>query len=195
MGRGEEATAPIDQVLSGLISVDTDEIVNSLLLIPVEPDAIVRAEVVAYLRTLASSDVLRIRAAVAQTLGRLKWNELTPTLFHALSDQDSVVRLNAARSLLERPRLGALLEQAFIAASPRAVDALIRVIEQDRRRQYRLFELIRREELTVTKASIIVASPILRKRLLAFLETTEINPDLASVAAFEPGPDLATKSA
>jgi adsorption protein B len=181
----DEAVA-IDDVISGLISNSTDEIVKALKLIPKEAEPLERAEIIAYLRTLASSSELRIRAAMAQTLGRLEWEELTPTLFHALRDHDSVVRLNAARSLLELPRLGALLEQAFTAASPRAVDALIRVIEQDRRRQIKLFDLIRREQLTVTRATIIVASPIVRKRMLAYFATPDATaPDLASVAAFD----------
>ena len=182
----ENQQVPIEEVLSGLISGNTDDIVKALKLIPSEADTLERAEIIAYLRSLASSSELRIRATLAQTLGRLKWSELTPTLFHALSDNDSVVRLNSARSLLELPRLGALLEQAFTAASPRAVDALIRVIEQDRRRQLVLFDLIRRENLTVTKATIIVSSPIVRKRMLAFLATPDAAaPDLATVAAFD----------
>jgi hypothetical protein len=108
-------------------------------------------------------------------------------LFHALNDPDSVVRSNAARSLLERPRVGALLEQAFTASSSRAVTTLIRVIEQNRRRQRRVFELIVREQLAVTKATIIVESPILRGRLSNFLEELSIDPRAyAAVTQEEP---------
>ena len=179
------AEVPIEEVLTGLISNDPDEIVKALRAIPAEADPLERAEVIAYVRSLVSSKELRIRAALAQTLGRITWSELTPTLFHALNDPDSVVRLNAARSLLERPRVGALLEQAFIAASPRAVDALIRVIEQDRKRQSILFDLIRREDLSVSKATIIVNSPILRKRLIPYLQAANEVPGVQAVGAFE----------
>jgi len=167
---------PIEQVLSGLISIEPDEIVKALRAIPSDVGLIERAEIVAYMRTLVSSDHLRVRAALAQALGSLVCSELTPTLFHLLSDSDSVVRTNAARSLLERPRLGALLEQAFIAQGPRAVETLVRVIEQDRKRQRRLFEMIGREKLTVTKTTFIMSSPILRKRYLKYLEATSMDP-------------------
>ena len=176
---------PFDQVLAGLISNETDDVVLALKRIPADADILERAEVVAYLRSLASSQKLRIRAAIAQTLGRLKWNELTPTLFHALDDVDSVVRINAARSLLERPKLGALLEQAFISASPRAVDALIRVIEQDRKRQERLFEMIRTEDLAVTRATLVVSSAILRKRFVTYLNEVVPKLEPERVGAFE----------
>ncbi len=176
---------PFDQVLAGLISTETDDVVLALKRIPADADILERAEVVAYLRSLASSQKLRIRAAIAQTLGRLKWNELTPTLFHALDDVDSVVRINAARSLLERPKLGALLEQAFISASPRAVDALIRVIEQDRKRQERLFEMIRTEDLAVTRATLVVSSAILRKRFVTYLNEVVPKLEPERVGAFE----------
>jgi adsorption protein B len=161
---------PLDEVLAGLISTEPLQIVRALGGIPVEAEEIERAEIIAYLRSLVSHEDLRVRAALAQTLGRLTWRELTPTLFHALNDSDSVVRSNAARSLLERPRVGPLLEQAFTAASPRAVTALIRVIEQDKRRQSQVFDLIVREQLDVTKATVIVESAILRKRLTTYLE-------------------------
>jgi len=166
----------LDEVLAGLISPDTDQIVKALRQVPSDVNEVERAEIVAYLRSLVSSKELRVRAALAQTMGRLIWRELTPTLFRALNDPDSVVRLNAAKSLLERPRVGALLEQAFTAATSRAVTALIRVIEQDRKRQHRVFELIVREDLAVTKATILVESPILRERLANFLEELSIDP-------------------
>jgi adsorption protein B len=179
---------PLDDVLAGLISQDADQIVKALRGIPSSVvDEIARAEIIAYLRTLVSHSQLTVRAALAQTLGRLTWRELTPTLFHALNDPDSVVRSNAARSLLERPRVGALLEQAFTASSSRAVTTLIRVIEQNRRRQRRVFELIVREQLAVTKATIIVESPILRGRLSNFLEELSIDPRAyAAVTQEEP---------
>ncbi len=167
---------PIDEVMMGLISNDTDQVVRALRMVPADADDLERAEVISYVRALVSSPELRVRASLAVAIGRLRWKELTPTLFHALNDEDSVVRMNAARSLLEQPRVGPLLEQAFIASSPRAVTALIRSIEQDRKRQHRVFELIVREQLTVTKATITVESPILRGRLSNFLEELSIDP-------------------
>jgi len=166
---------PLDQILGGLISDDPDEVARALRLIPAGVGELERAEIVSYFRSLVSSKELRVRAALAQALSRLTWNELTPTLFHALNDPDSVVRSNAARALLERPRLGALLEHAFTSSSPRATEALIRVIEQDRKRQKRIFDLIVRENLTVTKATIIVSSAILRKLMTTYLETTMLD--------------------
>lgn len=172
----EVQIVPIEQVIAGLTSEDPNEIVKALRLVPVEPTESERAEFVAYMRPLVSHKELRVRAALAQTIGRLLWIELNPTLFVALHDSDSVVLLNAARALLDRPRVGGLLEQAFSVASPSAVDALIRVIEQDRRRQRQVFQLIGEEQLLVTKASILAGSPILRKRYIAFLEQTAIDP-------------------
>ena len=164
---------PIDELIGDLTSGDPDKIVGALSTTPGAVNALERAELIAYLRTLASSGELKIRAAVAQTLGRLNWSELTPTLFHSLNDTDSIVRINAARSLLNRPQIGSLLEQAFIAGTPRAADALIRVIEMDRRRQLQIFRLIVAEHLTVTKATILVNSPILRRRLATYLEAPQ----------------------
>ena len=169
--RAVSQRVPIEQVMAGLISGDTQEVVRALHQIPEEAEQLERAEIISYMRTLVSSDELRIRASVAQTLGRLSWSELTPTLFTALNDEDSIVLGNAARSLLERPRLGALIEQAFSICRPRAVQALIQSIEQDRRRQRQVFELIVSEELLVTKATIVAGSIVLRKRFNNFMET------------------------
>jgi adsorption protein B len=178
-----EQETPIEEILAGLMSGETDPIVKALKAITPGVAALPRAEIVAYIRPFSTHGELRVRAAVAQVLGKLDWPELTPTLFHVLNDGDWVVRSNAARSLLERPLVGALLEQAFIAASPRSVTALIRVIEQDRRRQRRVFELIIREKLSVTKATIVVESPILRGRLSNFLEEIQIDPrEYAAIA-------------
>jgi len=161
---------PIEQVMTGLISKDVQSVVRALHQIPEDADQLERAEVISYMRNLVSSPELRIRAAVAQTVGRLTWNELTPTLFTSLNDEDPIVLGNAARSLLERPRLGAVIEQAFSICRPRAVQAIIQSIEQDRRRQRQVFELIVNEELLVTKATIIASSLVLRKRFSLFME-------------------------
>ncbi|MDR3690129.1 MAG: glycosyltransferase [Fimbriimonas sp.] len=170
-------SVPLEQVFAGLISNEPDEIVRALRAIPSDVDELARAEIIAYLRSLVSSEELKIRAALAQTLGSLVWIELTPTIFHLLSDPDSVVRTNAARSLLARPRLGPLLEQAFISQRYLAVATLVRVIEQDRKRQRQLFEMITRERLVVTKTTLIMTSTILRKRFRTYLETiTPIEP-------------------
>jgi len=160
---------PLDDVLHGLTSEDPTEIVSALRFIPAGVSEVERAEVVAYLRGLVTADELRVRAALAQTFGRLPWSELTPTLFLLLNDPDSIVRLNAARALLSRPRVGALLEQAFTAAGPKAMEAIIRIIEQDRRRQREIFTLMDKDNLVVTKATIMVESPILRARYAAFV--------------------------
>lgn len=168
--KAKRQEVPLDVLLSGLISDNTDEVVKALNFLPAEASPLEQAEIVAYIRSLVSSPNLAIRAAVAQALGRLHWSELTPTLFLALNDADVIVRFNAARSLLERPKLGALLEQAFTTASSVAARSLIRVIEMDRRKQRRIFELIGLEQLTVTKTTIIVESPILRKRYLTYIE-------------------------
>ncbi len=182
---------PFEQVLAGLISEDPNEVVRALRLIPEDASQIERAELVSYMRNLVSNKELRVRAALAQTIGRLTWNELTPTLFTALNDHDSIVLSNAARSLLERPRLGALLEQAFSVARPRAVEAIIHSIEQDRRKQRQIFELLSTDQLLVTKATIIAASPVLRKRYQTFLES--LKPESAtthlSVHVDHPQPD------
>jgi adsorption protein B len=170
---------PLSEILDGLISEDLDERVKALRHVPAAADPLERAEVVAYLRTMVSSRELRLRAALAQTLGRLPWSELTPTLFRVLNDDDWVVRSNAARALLERPRLGALLEQAFTAGSAKVIRTLIRVIEQDRRRQREIFDLIGREQLTVTKATLMVESPILRKRYMKYVEDMTPEPPVA----------------
>lgn len=77
---------PLDQVIAGLISGNPDEIVKSLRNIPSQVDDLERAEIIAYIRPLVSSESLKVRAALAQTLGTLIWRELTPTLFHMLSD-------------------------------------------------------------------------------------------------------------
>ncbi len=95
--------------------------------------------------------------------------------------------MNAARALVERPKVGALLEQAFISQGPRAVETLVRVIEMDRKRQRQLFDLIGRENLTVTKTTIIMSSPILRKRYAKYLESQTIDPG-TSVAAVQMEP-------
>ncbi len=168
-----EQAVPLEQVLAGLISTEPEAVVKALRSIPTSAPELERAEIIAYVRTLISSNELRIRAAVAQALGWLQWSELTPTLFQAINDSDSIVRTNAARSLLERPKVGALLEQAFTAASPRAIDTLVRVIEQDLKRQRRLFDLIVRDQLTVTKTTLMVSSPILRKRFLKFKDALD----------------------
>src|SRR5262249_45264131 len=104
-------------------------------------------------------------------------------LFHLLSDADLIVRTNAARALMEQPGVGALLEQAFISQDARAVETLIRVIEQDRRRQLRLFDLIVREQLVVTRTTMIMSSAILRKRFADFLQESERLAGDAAVAA------------
>lgn len=161
---------PIEEILEGLTSDDHDKVIHALRYAPIDADPLERAEIVSYLRALVSSPEFRVKAALAQTLGRLPWSELNPILFRLLDDRDWVVRSNAARALLERPRLGPLLEQAFSAASPIALQAIVRVIEQDRRRQYRIFEMMDAEGMRVTKATIMVESAILRKRYETFLE-------------------------
>ncbi|AIE86657.1 glycosyltransferase [Fimbriimonas ginsengisoli] len=173
---------PLEEVLAGLASEDPLEMVKAMRHVPASIGELERAEVVAYLRGQVSSNELRVRAALAQTLGRLQWPEVTPTLFRLLNDPDSVVRLNAARALLQRPKVGALLEQAFTAAGPKTIDALIRVLEQDRRRQREVFDLVDREGLAVTKATIMVESPILRKRYATYLEEMAGDPSNANQA-------------
>jgi len=121
---------PIEEILAGLTSQDPVEIVTALRFIPIGASELERAEIVAYLRGLIGAEELRVRAALAQTFGRLPWSEVTPALFLLLDDRDSIVRLNAARALLGRPRVGALLEQAFTAAGPKAIEDIIRIIVQ-----------------------------------------------------------------
>jgi adsorption protein B len=166
----QEAT--LDQILEGLTSADIDETVHVLKSIPPELDESQRAEVVGYLWFLVDSEQLKTRAALAQALGSLTWNELTPTLFHLLSDKDSIVRSNAAKALVKRSRLGPLLEQAFVSLDSTAVESLIRVIEQDHKRQSEIFNLIVQEHLNVTRTTILALSPILRQRFLKFLESS-----------------------
>lgn len=166
---------PIDQVMAGLVSADPKRIVNALRVIRAETSERDRAEVVACMRNLVTHKDLGVRAALAQSLGKLLWSELTPTLFHLLNDKESAVIVNAARALFARPRIGALLEHAFTACNFRAVEALIRVIEQDRRRQRNVFELIGREQLLVTRMRVLGVSPILRKRYLKFIDASNID--------------------
>ncbi|MDR3688137.1 MAG: glycosyltransferase [Fimbriimonas sp.] len=161
---------PIEEIVTGLTSEEPEAIVKALRVVPATPLDTERAELIAYMRSLVSHRELKVRAALAQTMGRVQWPELNPTLFHALSDTDSVVLLNAARALLDLPKGAAMIEQAFSVATPKTVDALIRVIEQDRRRQRRVFHMIDQEELLVTKASILAGSQILRKRYATFLD-------------------------
>ncbi len=162
---------PLDQVVLGFTSEDNTLVVNSLGYIRSDLNELERPEIVSCLRNLATHRDLTVRASLAKTIGQLPWNELTPTLFHALHDRESAVVLNAARSLLARPRLGPLLEEAFTTGNYRAVDILVRMVEQDRKRQRNVFEMIEREHLVVTRTRMMSMSPFLRKRYQAFLET------------------------
>jgi len=182
---------PIEQVLAGLSSDLPVHIVNSLRIIRADTADSVREEVIAQLRNLASHKDISVRASLAQTLGKLLWPELTPTLCLLLNDRESAVVVNSARSLFARPRVGALLEHAFTVANPRAIEALIRVIEQDRRRQRLVFELIGREQLLVTRMRVLGVSPILRKKYLKFIDSaaTETRSTQATLNFDNPMPE------
>ena len=183
-------TIPIEQVLADLISGTPETIVKSLRHLSPDVDDLTRAEIIAYLRMMVANPDLRVRAALAQTLGILMWRELTPTVFHLLNDPDTIVRTNAARALMERPKVGALLEQAFMSHGPAAVQTLGRVIEMDRKRQRLVFDLILRENLTVTKTTLIMSSDILRKRYIKYMESLVIEPGHSVAAIDTDGPAL-----
>ena len=167
---------PLDQILLGLNSKDNSQVITSLKTISPDLYEFQRAEVVHCLRNLITHPDLTVRASLAQTLGRLPWSELTPTLFRVLQDSESAVVLNAARSLLGRPRLGPLLEEAFTICEYRTVDALVRMIEQDRKRQRFIFEMIGKEHLVVTRTRIMAMSPFLKKRYENYLESITSDP-------------------
>jgi adsorption protein B len=174
--RGEDVIEwPLEQVLADLSGGVEEEIVRAVPHIPQHAAELDRAEAIAYLRALLSSPSLRVRASIAQAVGRLNWPELVPTLFRILGDPDWVVRSNAAKSLLNRPKFALLVEQAFTTGSPVMVETLVRVIEQDKRRQQTLFNQLESPELTVTKATLFVESPILRKRYLAWKSSASEN--------------------
>jgi len=167
---------PVAQIVAGLTSEDKALVVNALKYVRPDLTEFDRPEVLHCLRNLVTHEDFTVRASLAQTIGKLPWTELTPTLFHLLHDKETAVILNAARSLLGRPRVGALLEEAFTSGDYRAVDAMVRIIEQDRKRQRHIFELIGREHLVVTRTRMMSMSPFLRKRYLAFLESTTTDP-------------------
>ena len=170
------AGIPLEEIIAGLNSPDNAKVVFSLKAISPELYEFQRADVVHCLRNLMNHPDLTVRASLAQTLGRLPWSELTPTLFRVLQDPESAVVLNAARSLLGRPRLGPLLEEAFTICDYRTVDALVRMIEQDRKRQRNIFEMIGQEHLVVTRTRILAMSPFLKKRYQNYLEATTVDP-------------------
>jgi adsorption protein B len=167
---------PLEEIIAGLNSPDNAKVVFSLKAISPDLYEFQRADVVHCLRNLMNHPDLTVRASLAQTLGRLPWSELTPTLFKVLQDPESAVVLNAARSLLGRPRLGPLLEEAFTICDYRTVDALVRMIEQDRKRQRSIFEMIGQEHLVVTRTRILAMSPFLKKRYENYLEATTVDP-------------------
>ena len=167
---------PLDQLIAGLTSDDNSAVIYALRHIRPDLIELERVEVVHCMRNLVTHSDLTVRACLAQTLGRLPWSELTPTLFHTLHDSETAVVLNAARSLLGRPRLGPLLEEAFTTGDNRAVDALVRMIEQDRKRQRAIFEMIGKEHLIVTRSRMLSMSPFLRRRYQNYIESTSVDP-------------------
>ncbi len=183
---------PRDQVLAGLRSGDPQRIANALRVIRPELTEVDRAEIVACMRYLADHRELAVRAALAQSLGKLLWPELNPTLFLLLNDHESAVVVNAARALFQRRTIGALLEHAFTISSPKAIETLIRVIEQDRRRQKHVFELIDLEMLLVTRMRVLGVSPILRKRYLKYIDagTTDLHSLQATLNFDNPMPEV-----
>lgn len=161
---------PIEQILSGLSSSEPVAIASALRVVGPDVGQVAREDIVRLLRYQASHRDLSVRASLAQALGKLCWPELIPTQFLLLNDGESAVVVNAARSLFAMPKIGGLLEHAFTTASPKAIETLIRVIEQDRRRQRLVFDLIGREQLLVTRMRVLGISPILRKRYLQHID-------------------------
>lgn len=163
---------PLEQIIVGLRSGDAVVIGNALHMVRGDLKARERRDVAAALKDLAFDNRMVVRAELAKALIRITWPEMIPTLFHLLHDAEAPVMQNAARALIERPKPGSLLEEAFTVSGPAAVNALIGLIEQNRKRQTQVFDLIGREQLLVTRARILGSTATLRQRYLKYVEAS-----------------------
>ena len=191
-GQAERRAKPVvqnltvDEVVAGLVSDVPSDIVFALKHIKPDLETVERSEIVWSMRHLVLYRDLTVRAALAESLGKLPWRELTPTLFHLLNDQEAAVVVNACRALFDRPRVGPLLEQAFTIGNNTAILTLVRIIEQDRKRQRKVFELIGQDQLEVTKARMLGGSRILRERYQMYLEAPWVQIERKGLASASP---------
>ncbi len=158
---------PAGEALSLMRSMDPVQVVDGIDRIPSDADLVSRAEIVSELRVLSERSELSVRAAVARSLGHLRWQELSSTLVELTRDRDWAVRANAARSILSQPEAHSLVSDVLVSDDKYAREITMKSLEQDAVRNQLILPRLSGDQFKQARSVLERDSLVLRERIQA----------------------------